>query len=172
MAGEAKPCCWPLLSPKIRAPSEAVTSEAPARSRCCPPAGRCAGSRPTSNNIDGNHRRVDQEYGAPAEVLVKAAAHDDPGGGAAHQVVACHMASPRLRAGPSGFVVVRSERAAGNTMAPAPPWTSRAMMSMKDHCANPQATEATPNSANPNTRRRRRPAGQPGGRRPGATNQR
>jgi hypothetical protein len=73
-------------------------------------------------------------------------------------VMACQMASARFRAGPSGRVVVSSDRAAGETTAPAAPWATRAMISITGHCASPQPSDATPNRIRPAVRRRRRPS--------------
>jgi hypothetical protein len=73
-------------------------------------------------------------------------------------VVACQMDSARFRAGPSGFVVVSSDSAAGETIAPAAPWTIRAMISMTGHWASPQASEASANRVSPTISRRRWPS--------------
>src|SRR6266566_2414755 len=64
-------------------------------------------------------------------------------------VVACQIASARWRAAPSALVVVSSDSAAGEAIAPAAPCTIRAMISMIGHCASPQASDATPNRARP-----------------------
>jgi len=63
--------------------------------------------------------------------------------------VACQIASARWRAAPSALVVVSSDSAAGETIAPAAPCTIRAMISMTGHCASPQASDAIPNRARP-----------------------
>jgi hypothetical protein len=51
VAGDVKPCCWPLLRPKIRAPSDAVINKAPATSRRWPPADRAPGSQRTNSSM-------------------------------------------------------------------------------------------------------------------------
>lgn len=73
-------------------------------------------------------------------------------------VLACQTDSARVRAGPSAWAVVSSESAAGDTMAPAAPWTTRATISMTGHCARPHASEATANSTNPTASSLRRPS--------------
>ena len=54
-------------------------------------------------------------------------------------VVAGQIAGARFRAGPSGFIVVSSDSAAGETIAPAAPRTTRAVIRMTGHCARPPA---------------------------------
>ena len=83
-------------------------------------------------------------------------------------VVACQIASARLRAAPSGLVVVSSESADGDTIAPAAPWAIREIINITGHCANPQANEASANRASPIASRRRRPSRS--ARRPPASN--
>ena len=63
----------------------------------------------------------------------------------------------RFRAGPSGNVVVRSDRAAGDTIAPPTPCSARAATSNHGDRANPPARDATENRARPVTNTRRRP---------------
>ena len=63
----------------------------------------------------------------------------------------------RLRAGPSGKVVVRSESAAGETIAPPTPCRARAATRTHEARANPPASEAAENRARPATKTRRRP---------------
>jgi hypothetical protein len=80
------------------------------------------------------------------------------------QLAAAHARQPgqqdppgRHARQPSALVVVRSDSAAGDTSAPAPPCTSRATISMTGHSARPQATDATAKMINPMTSSRRRP---------------
>ena len=73
-------------------------------------------------------------------------------------VVACQIDSARARAGPSGLVVVSSDSAAGDTIAPAAPCTSRATISITGHSESPATREAIANQTSPAASSRRRPS--------------
>jgi len=73
---------------------------------------RPAGSRGNQREHDRYQRRVDQEDRPPAQVLGEQPADDDPVVEPA-AAVAGQIASARFRAGPSGFIVVSNDNAAG-----------------------------------------------------------
>ena len=73
-------------------------------------------------------------------------------------VDACHRASARLRAWPSGLAVVSRDSAAGEASAAAAPCTILATISMAGQRARPQPSDATANSTRPMTSSRRRPS--------------
>jgi len=157
VTGAPKPCCWPLLSPKISAAIAAVTRIPPRTSMRWPPTGPLTGRRPLSASmiaISGgftrNTARHDKYWVSKPPATIPAVAPA--------AVVACQIARARFRAGPSGFEVVSSDSAAGETNAPAAPWTMRAAMSISGHWARPHASDATANSTRPAASSRRRPS--------------
>ena len=156
VTGAVNPCCWPSLSPKISAAIAIVTSNAPRTSRWLPPEGRLAGSRPMSASMMAISGGLTRNTARQPRYSVRNPPAMIPAVAPA-AVVACQMDSARLRAGPSGFIVVSSDNAAGETIAPPAPWITRPMISMIAQRANPQASDATANTISPAASSRRRP---------------
>jgi len=158
VAGAVKPCCCPLLSPKINAAMPVVTSSAPRTSTLPPPPDRfAAGSRGTSASMMAMTGGLIRNTARQPKYWVSSPPATIPAVAPA-AVVACQIASARWRAAPSALVVVSSDSAAGETIAPAAPCTIRAMISMIGHCASPQASDAIPNRARPTASTCRRPS--------------
>lgn len=62
-----------------------------------------------------------------------------------------------LRSGPSRKVVVISDRAVGEAMAPPTPWSARAASNCQDSWESPPSSEASTKSSTPKMKTRRRP---------------
>ncbi len=62
-----------------------------------------------------------------------------------------------FRSGPSRKVVVISDRAVGEAMAPPTPWSERAASSCQDSWESPPSSEARTKSSTPKMKTRRRP---------------
>ena len=76
-------------------------------------------------------------------------------------LIAAYTPIARLRGGPGGNVVTMRASAAGATIAPPAPCTTRAASSHAWEVANPPAREAAENSSRPVTNIRRRPSRSP-----------
>ena len=158
VAGAVKPCCWPLLSPKISAAMPVVTSSAPRTSMLPPiPDRPPAGSRGSRASMTAMIGGLTRNTARQPKYWVSSPPATMPAVAPA-AVVACQIASARFRAAPSALVVVSSESAAGDTIAPAAPCTIRAMISITGHCASPHASDATANRTRPAASSRRRPS--------------